>query len=587
MHHRLVAMVNHSRFLASRSRAASLIGVCILVLALASTGLLPGAAPKAALADANPGILDLSVLLSPDYPCWWPGLAEYQTIPYREIGPDPWRSNVTIIDEHVGTHFDAPPHWIPPSDSGLPQATNYGDVTVEKVPIWMFAGEACVIDVSSILDKAADGVSPLITAEMVKNWEANHRPLGPGDVVLFRSGYDDKYYQKFPEGRRLLAEPTEGTAPAFPGPDVPCIDYIATTGVRTIGIDSPSMGPFPGAAQTHWAGLGVGMIYVEQLINLGSLPDTGAFFAFLPLKLEGAGGAPGRAIAITDKVIADPLIKAAKMRSVVDLTVTLSPDAPCYWPGAGVGNYSYLYVVAPFNDWTNTSAPYFTQVHIFDAHTGTHFDPPTHFLPGPEFNNASYSAFVKEVLADYESKYGKRGTSEVYAADVPVAEMMGPARVIDVTHLNNTTTSWPASPVITVNDIKNYEKVYGPIQAGDVVLFKSNWDDRWYAKAPYNTGVADALNGKIEGWPAPNPEALIYLAEKGVKCVGTDGASLGAVTGKEAIQTHWAGLSRGMNYVEFLTGLGQLPPEGAFFIFQPMKEEGVRGGNGRALALLP
>jgi len=129
--------------------------------------------------------------------------------------------------------------------------------------------------------------------------------------------------------------------------------------------------------------------------------------------------------------------------------------------------------------------------------------------------------------------------------------------------------------------------VYGSIEKGDVVLFKSNWADRWYHKAPYNTGVADALNGKIEGWPSPNPEALIYLAGKGVKCVGTDGASMGAVTGKEAIQTHWAGLTKGMNYVEFLTGLGQLPAEGAYFAFMPIKEEGVRGGNGRAVAFIP
>jgi kynurenine formamidase len=587
MYRKLVATVKQQELFSRKSRTTLLVGLCILSLALGFAGVLPGTAPETASAQTDSGIVDLSVLLSPNYPCWWPGLAEYQNSPYREIGPDPWRSNITIIDEHTGTHFDAPPHWIPPAASGLPHATTYGDVTVEKVPTWMLAGEACVIDVSALLDKSANGVSPVITADMVKNWETNNRALGPGDIVLFRSGYDDKYYKQLPEGRRLLAEPTEGSAPAFPGPDVPCIDYIVSTGVRTIGIDSPSMGPFPGAADTHWAGLGAGAIYVEQLVNLGSLPATGSFFAFLPLKLEGAGGAPGRAVAITDKTLAAPLIKAARQRSLVDLTVTLSPKAPVYWPGAGQANYSYMYLVAPFNDWTNSSAPYFTQVHIFDAHTGTHFDPPTHFLPGPEFNNDDYSDFVKEVLADYESKYGKRGTSEVYAADVPVNEMMGPARVIDVTHLNNTTTSWPASPVITVNDIKAYETKYGAIEAGDVVLFKSNWADRWYAMAPYNTGVADALNGKIEGWPAPNPEALIYLADKGVLCVGSDGASLGAVTGKEAIQTHWSGLTRGMNYVEFLTGLGQLPPEGAFFIFQPLKEEGVRGGNGRAIALIP
>jgi kynurenine formamidase len=72
-----------------------------------------------------------------------------------------------------------------------------------------------------------------------------------------------------------------------------------------------------------------------------------------------------------------------------------------------------------------------------------------------------------------------------------------------------------------------------------------------------------------------------------IKCVGTDGASLGTVTGKEAVQTHWAGLTQGMNYVEYLTNIGTLPAKGAFFIFAPLKEEGVIGGIGRGVGILP
>ena len=50
-------------------------------------------------------------------------------------------------------------------------------------------------------------------------WEKKHRPLGPGDVVLFHSGYSDKYYKPLPEGRRFAADPVAGKAPAWPGPD--------------------------------------------------------------------------------------------------------------------------------------------------------------------------------------------------------------------------------------------------------------------------------------------------------------------------------------------------------------------------------
>jgi hypothetical protein len=69
----------------------------------------------ATLADAeykavNKGdALDLSVLLSQQHPCWWPGHAEYVRYDYRVIGPGAFRTHVTIIDEHTGTHFDAAP----------------------------------------------------------------------------------------------------------------------------------------------------------------------------------------------------------------------------------------------------------------------------------------------------------------------------------------------------------------------------------------------------------------------------------------------------------------------------------------------
>jgi kynurenine formamidase len=37
---------------------------------------------------------------------------------------------------------------------------------------------------------------------------------------------------------------------------------------------------------------------VEILTNLGDLPVRGAFFVFLPLKISGSSGGPGRAIAL-------------------------------------------------------------------------------------------------------------------------------------------------------------------------------------------------------------------------------------------------------------------------------------------------
>ena len=42
---------------------------------------------------------------------------------------------------------------------------------------------------------------------MIKGNEQKHGEIQAGDVVIFYSGYDDKYYKPFPEGNRLAWDP--------------------------------------------------------------------------------------------------------------------------------------------------------------------------------------------------------------------------------------------------------------------------------------------------------------------------------------------------------------------------------------------
>jgi kynurenine formamidase len=53
-----------------------------------------------------------------------------------------------------------------------------------------------------------------------------------------------------------------------------------------------------------------------------------------------------------------------------------------------------------------------------------------------------------------------------------------------------------------------------------------------------------------------------YILGKGVKCIGTDAPSMGSVNPVEATMTHWAAASREGVFVEFLTNVGALPPNG-------------------------
>lgn len=246
-------------------------------------------------------VVDLSVMVGNDYPCYWPTIMGYHTSTWHET--DGWRGSYftryMIMEEHVGTHVDAPAHFIPKADSGLPHAGPQGSVTAEQIPLTQTMGPAVVVDCRPLRGHAANGESPLITVEYLQAWEAEHGKLGAGDIVLLYTGWSDDTYHRMPEGKAFGIEVViDKAVPGWPAPDVPAMEYLAERGVRTLGVDTGSTGSLQDDPGPHWAGLGAGMVFVERLTNLGRLPARGAGFIFLGLKLEGGSGAPGRAIGL-------------------------------------------------------------------------------------------------------------------------------------------------------------------------------------------------------------------------------------------------------------------------------------------------
>ena len=546
---------------------------------------------RPALGSEKPGsgIVDLSLMVAPNLPATWPHpkVPNFQISHYLKIGPEgAYNSDILTIDGNTGTQLDVPPHSVARPELGFPNSGPYGHMFIDRVPPWQFGGEACVVDLRSLRDAAPKGHSALIERKHIEAWEREHRPLRPGDVVLFYSGYSDHYYKPLPRGRRFIAAALDGDTPGWPDPSPDCMEYLAGRGVRALGTDSPSMGPLPDLAEpTHYAGLKHGMIWTEGVIGLGKLPSTGAFYCMLGPKHSGAPFGEGRAFAIVEKPLAARLVDSVRKMRVVDLSVTLAPELPVTWPGTATGEHRHPYHRLDF--WYIPHLDLHNHTHMLDSHAGTHLVPPSYALPPPGFDNSSYPPRVQGWLAEYEREYGTRGTSQVTTEQVPLSQTMGPARVIDVRHLLGSVDSdrWPDSPKITVADIRRYEAERGTLNPGDIVLFHSGHVPRTFK--PHAEGEAcmsAPLQGKSEGWPAPGPEAIAYLAEKGIRCVGTDGPSLGGVNPQKALATYWALGTRGMVGVEFLTHVGEVP-EGAFFLFAPVKIRGCHGGPGRAIAL--
>lgn len=279
----------------------------------------------------------------------------------------------------------------------------------------------------------------------------------------------------------------------------------------------------------------------------------------------GAGGGTGGGTASSDAALLAGVLGRGRW---VDLTVTLGerlPRFPAQIPFQHKVTYWFDEITLPGQ--TNHDGCHHGGWWLIDEHAGTHLDPPSHWVPPPGTGSERDDA-VGEVGVDR----------------VPLEQLHGPACVVDVSGLVGDAGPG-ASPRIGPGHVVAWEAEHGRLEPGSVVLLASGWDRHYRAGAEGAAWADDVAAGRASGWPAPHPETLVLLHERGVRLVGTDGTSMGAADDGDA--AHYAGLSRGMVFVEALTGLDALPVRGAWFWFWPVKVEQASGGPGRAVAFVP
>ena len=244
-------------------------------------------------------IVDLSAPLAEENPCTWPGHIPFVHRIWRDFGESSvYKTHCVVIDEHCGTHFDAAPHFIPPEGAPFPLAGPLGLKGGDRVDLASLCGPAAVIDVKDLCSKAKPGESPWITKDCIADWEQANGALKKGDIVLFASGWSDKYKAGKLGYDYITGPVAESSTPGWPAPDLEAIRYLRDRGLTTVGTEAPSLGAVQGGAPVHQEGLGCGMHYIEGLCGLKALPSRGAYFVFLPLKIVDSTGCPGRAIAL-------------------------------------------------------------------------------------------------------------------------------------------------------------------------------------------------------------------------------------------------------------------------------------------------
>ena len=118
------------------------------------------------------------------------------------------------MGEHVGTHFDAPIHWI----------TGRDGEDVASVPPAKLVAPCAVIDKSA---EASADPNYLLTLDDVQAWENEHGALPPGGWLFLRTGWDSRAHDQaaFLNGGET------------PGPDAECARWMAeVSGIVGFGV---------------------------------------------------------------------------------------------------------------------------------------------------------------------------------------------------------------------------------------------------------------------------------------------------------------------------------------------------------------
>ena len=206
---------------------------------------------------------------------------------YDERGPA-WYWNDVSTGEHVGTHFDAPVHWI----------TGRDGLDVAQVPPAQLVGPAVVVDKSA---ECAENPDFLLEIAHLAQWQAEHGPLPRGGWLLYRTGWDSRAHD---QAAFLNADES---GPHSPGVSVECARWLAEQapiiglGVETVGTDAGAAHGFDPPFPCHASLLGAGKYGLTQLANLAKLPPTGAVLIVAPLPIVGGSGSPARVFALVQR----------------------------------------------------------------------------------------------------------------------------------------------------------------------------------------------------------------------------------------------------------------------------------------------
>ena len=172
---------------------------------------------------------------------------------------DPYTLSRIDFGAHTGTHVDAPLHFI------------RGGATVDQLDLDVLMGPASVVDLSLAGDKLHAADLESVT------------PTPIPERILLKTG-NSSHWKNKEFYKRFVALAPDGA------------NWLVEHGVRLVGIDYLSIEPFGSISfDVHHLLLAAGVVIVEGL-DLSAVSEGQYHLVCLPLRIQGAEGAPARAV---------------------------------------------------------------------------------------------------------------------------------------------------------------------------------------------------------------------------------------------------------------------------------------------------
>ena len=225
-------------------------------------------------------VVDLTHPYSEKFPHWrGDGSVVQRTVMSSTDEGEDWNVYQWLLDEHAGTHIDAPFH------------RNADGITVDQIPAEDLVLPLAIVDIRS---RASGDDDAEVTREDLKAWEKKYGKIPDDCCVAMNSGWDKHVWSD------KFINFDDNQVRHFPGFHIEAALYLLEEcNVKALAVDTPSLDQgrtedYP----VHVAWLGSNRWGLENVANLSRVPAWGSTIVVGAPRIVGASGGHSRTFAL-------------------------------------------------------------------------------------------------------------------------------------------------------------------------------------------------------------------------------------------------------------------------------------------------